>query len=385
MIITREIDKTLHRHLLKNLCCPVCLSDLVYVQMDEKKSRLQCDTCKNSFSVVDGLPYFLIEDENVKKKADEIYGEETYNTKTIPQEVHNERNSFVNRNTDIFLQETGLDLTGDEVLIVGCSIAELDLFAKKSKQVTALDIVPALVQGCVSATAERGIPANWVCGDGECLPFEDESFDTVIVRQTLHHMLKYYSAICEFFRVCKRGGYVLIIDEPFSPPDVNDLLLKSLPDKFALYRKIEFKRIRKKLKIPRSPTSQKIQNVDIRLLETNTGYIEPDRGVPESFLADKYHAFSLLNCILALRLHTEKITLNWPKETAWTDESGEVVRFCHGPNRNYNKSLLGKLTRPGNVSIVAEKTKRTTVRRNRSDLKALPVDMVLSSNRLDTA
>ena len=373
MILTNELDKIVHPRLLKKLCCPVCLSDLFYSPGVEKRHHLHCDSCKNFFAVIDGLAYFLIEDENVKKKTDEIYGEETYNRKIIPPEVHIERNAFVNRNTDIFLRETGMDLSGDDILIVGCSRAELEFFAERSKYVTALDIVPSLVQDYLAAARAQGVSANWVCGDGECLPFEDECFDAVIVRQTLHHMLKYYSAICEFFRVCKRGGYVLIVDEPFSPPGVNDILLKHLPDKYDVYEGVKFKRIRKKLKIPCIPTTQTFRDFDIRLLETNAGYIEPDHGKPGTFLADKYHSFSLLNCILALRLHSEKFKLNWPEKIAWTDETGEIIRFCHGANPNYNKSLLDKLTLPGNVSVAAKKDERTSVRRSRSNLKALPV------------
>lgn len=315
----------------------------------------------------------MIEDENLKKKTDEVQGEVQYN-KIIPRAVHLERNAFVNRNTADFLRDLEIDLTKADVLIIGCSMTELDFFARKSKYVTALDIVPAHARNCLKVAGQRNIQANWVCGDGECLPFDAECFDAVIIRQTLHHMLKYYSAICEFFRVCKRGGSVFIIDEPFSPPDTDDVLLKSIPGNFSVYEELEFASVRKKLHIPEEPNSRENKEIDLRLLEAKTGYIEPDSEIPETFLADKYHSFSILNCILALRMHTEKIRLHWPQEVAWTDESGDVVKFCHGPNPNYKKSLLDKLNNPGNVSIAAKKTSCTTVFRDRAGLKALPVD-----------
>jgi len=232
MNVTCGLDNRIHPYLLNKLACPVCLNAVLDSYADGGNEHLVCNTCKSTFLISGRLPILLIQDKNWQKKADEIEGEVDYNVKKISPEVHVERNAFINNNTEMFLKESDTDLSKDEILIVGCSLAELDFFVERCKRVVSLDIVPSLAKGCLVATEERNIPAAWVCGDGECLPFEDESYDTVIVRQSLHHMLKYYSAISECFRVCKKGGHVLIIDEPFVQTDLHNSPLPSLPDEF---------------------------------------------------------------------------------------------------------------------------------------------------------
>jgi uncharacterized protein YbaR (Trm112 family) len=375
MIINDKLDRALNHRLLKRICCPVCLSTLFHSFVDDKDGRLACYSCSSTYIIVDRLPILLIDDENRKKKRDEIEGEVVYNVKTIPQKVHVERNAFVDNNTEMFLKEADIDLSNDDVLIVGCSFSELNYFYPRCKNVFSLDIVPHLVKDCLRATLESNIPADWICADGECLPFDEESFDTVIVRQTLHHMLKYYSAICEFFRVCKRGGNVLLIDEPYMQAVPNDSSLSNLPDGFQVYDGLEFKSIREKLKIPKPSQSEQTDQFDLKQIEKSSMYIQPDRDNPESYLADKYHSFSVINCINALRLHTDNFQLVWPRETAWTDEPFNVVRFCHGPNPNYGKPLIDRLINSGNLSVAAKKEARTSVLRDRSSLRSLPTEI----------
>ena len=99
------------------------------------------------------------------------------------------------------------------------------------------------------------------------------------------------------------------------------------PDSTAVYDDVSFGRIRELAGIPLKPQSFDATRMDIGALELTRTYLASDSRDPQTLLADKYHDFSLLNCIYAMRLYTDNIYLSWPKETAWTDESGETVRF----------------------------------------------------------
>lgn len=362
----------------KKVVCPICLSRLNYLPIDSEKSHLTCNSCGSSFIVQVDVPILLIDDENLRKKLDEIKGEAEYNAKHIPMKVHTARNAFVNRNTQLFLDECEIDFSGKEILIVGCSMAELELFAPKTNRIVCLDLVPALTLACRRATSEKGFDAVWMCGDGECLPFEEESFDIVIVRQALHHMLKYYSAVSELFRVCKIGGTVLIVDEVFSPLDLHDEALNELPDDFHVYKDISLGHIRKRTGISRGSLSYDRSSVKIGRLEKEQPYITPDSGRPETYLADKYHCFSLLNCVYAIKLHTDQLYLSWPREIAWIDEGSEAPKLCCRPNPHLGDPLVEKLASPGNVSIYARKLKKTTCFRNRQGIRAVSLDTVVN-------
>jgi len=406
MIVTDGTNPNLHPYLLNKLACPVCLSDFRYSDVGERKESLVCTACKSTFLISDNLPILLVQDKNWQKKADEIKGEVDYNIRKIPSEVHVERNAYINRNTEAFLKESGADLSKDEILIVGCSFAELEFFIERCERLVSLDIVPSLAKGCLLATKERNIQAAWVCGDGECLPFENESYDTVIVRQSLHHMLKHHSAISEFFRVCRKGGHVLIIDEPFVETDLHDSPLSSLPNNFHVYGGITLGNIREKFGIQfsckRSHSTQGLRSYMHKFLgshkikryfsiikpselmlkangpknlEKETTYVKPNVEDPETYLADKYYSFTLLQCILALSQHTNDFQLIWPPEIAWTDESNGIVLFYHDSNPNCEKPLIEKLISKGNVSIAASKAVFTTHFRDRSGVNAIPLEL----------
>jgi uncharacterized protein YbaR (Trm112 family) len=367
-----ETSHTILSGLFNKLACPVCLGALT--ESNAKGGTLVCYSCASVFAVPSGLPILLVDDENRRIKADEIKGETEFNIKKVPPEVHQVRNAFVDQNTEIFLREAGISIAGKEVLIVGCSMADLLLSARNSATSFCLDIVPSLTHAGYQATAQVGVKAGWVCGDGECLPFQEESFDVVMVRQALHHMLKYYSAISEFFRVLRIGGVVLIVDEPFCALALDDTLL-SYPMGHHLYGGITVDNVRAAVGIASPETLQMVVS-DLTALEPAREYITVDDSDPERLLADKYHSFSLLNCLRALQMHTEDYQLFWPREIGWTDESAPVMEFQHGPSPLYDEPLLKKLISQGNVSIVARKSRKTSVYRDRRGVCPMPLDMV---------
>lgn len=353
--------------------CPICLGSL---STRENLDLLICVRCASVFSVASGLPIVLIDDENRRIKADEIKGEVEFNVKKIPAEVHQTRNAFVDRNTELFLKAADVSLQDKEVLAVGCSMAELLLCVRHGGRPVGLDLVPKLTLACYRATTELGLDARWVCGDGECLPFSSETFDLVIVRQALHHMVKYYSAIAEFFRVTRIGGAVLIVDEPFCPASPFDAVLESSPA-CQLYGDVRVADLRTSFGLPPARSGSPPMS-DPESLDTQREYIAVDGADPEQLLADKYHSFSLPNCIAALQQHTREYLLHWPAEVAWTEESEGIVAFRHGLNRVCDLPILARLTSIGNVSIASKKTGPTTVFRNRRGIRPIPLDSVAS-------
>lgn len=77
------------------------------------------------------------------------------------------------------------------------------------KQVTALDITPAMIQ---SANLQGITNIKFEQGVAEDLPFADNTFDVVATRFSLHHFLAPDVAVREMYRVCRPGGKVAIID-----------------------------------------------------------------------------------------------------------------------------------------------------------------------------
>lgn len=81
--------------------------------------------------------------------------------------------------------------------------------ARAGAQVTALDLVPKLLeQGREKAEAE-GLEIEWVEGDAEELPFEDGTFDRIL--STFGHMFapRHQRVAAEMTRVCRSGGAIV--------------------------------------------------------------------------------------------------------------------------------------------------------------------------------
>jgi hypothetical protein len=180
-------------------------------------------------------------------------------------------------------------------------------------------------------------------------------------------MIRYYSAISEFFRVCRIGGRVIIIEEPYSAPDLDHPALTNQPDSFPLYDGVTLGDLRRKLRWNGSVGARK--DITLSRMEAFKNYIPAIAGDPESLLADKYHGFSAAELIVALRMHTDNFHLFWPSEIGWADHSGSEIIFCSGPNSAASIPMVSRLSMPTTFSAVATNRAATAVLRSRVGLK----------------
>ena len=70
---------------------------------------------------------------------------------------------------------------------------------------------------------------DWVCGNAECLPFDDASFDAYTIAFGIRNVTHIDKALLEAFRVLRPGGRLLILE--FS--HVEQPLLKPLYDLYS--------------------------------------------------------------------------------------------------------------------------------------------------------
>jgi SAM-dependent methyltransferase len=97
--------------------------------------------------------------------------------------------------------------SGDDVLDVACGTGNATIpAAQRGAKVVGLDLTPELLKGGRAAAAEAGVEIDWIEGDAEALPFEDQSFDAVLsvfgAMFAPHHAV----AAAEIARVLRPGG-----------------------------------------------------------------------------------------------------------------------------------------------------------------------------------
>jgi ubiquinone/menaquinone biosynthesis C-methylase UbiE len=98
---------------------------------------------------------------------------------------------------------------GDEVLDVACGTGNAAIRAAGAgAAVTGVDITPELFRAGRREAADAGVTVDWVQGDAEELPFEDESFDVVVSTFGCMFAPRHEVAAAEIARVLRPGGRI---------------------------------------------------------------------------------------------------------------------------------------------------------------------------------
>jgi SAM-dependent methyltransferase len=121
------------------------------------------------------------------------------------------------RNTDVIVET--LSLQGKRVIDVGCGDGNLvRLLARMGAEVLGVECSPR--QLAKARTHELPANARIVEGVGQALPADDESMDTVVFFNSLHHIPIEFQAkaMAEAARVLKSGGEVYVSEPlPYGP------------------------------------------------------------------------------------------------------------------------------------------------------------------------
>jgi ubiquinone/menaquinone biosynthesis C-methylase UbiE len=112
------------------------------------------------------------------------------------------------------ISDLAIPKNGDSVLDVGCGNGSLIAAISKKAVVSAfgIDISPKMIEEC----QKRYPDINFKISSGELIPFEDSTFDCVVMCCVLHHLHTPETFFTEAKRILKPGGN-LIVGDPWMP------------------------------------------------------------------------------------------------------------------------------------------------------------------------
>jgi ubiquinone/menaquinone biosynthesis C-methylase UbiE len=86
--------------------------------------------------------------------------------------------------------------------------------ARKGLEVTGVDSSPHAVHEARQKAERNHLRGRFEArrADAKSLPFQDGEFDAVIAFHSLHHADDVQSVLNEMYRVCRRGGTILVSD-----------------------------------------------------------------------------------------------------------------------------------------------------------------------------
>ena len=111
-----------------------------------------------------------------------------------------------------YIEKELLEEDFKDLLDCGCGTgAMISLLYEKmpDKNYTGIDITPKMIEAAKAKNLER---VDWVVGDCENLPFDDDSFDVVICTNSFHHYPNPQKFFDSVFRVLKSGGRLILQD-----------------------------------------------------------------------------------------------------------------------------------------------------------------------------
>jgi SAM-dependent methyltransferase len=99
---------------------------------------------------------------------------------------------------------------GKAVLDVGCGAGvDLARFARAGARVTGVDIAQSAIDLARANFAQQGLSGEFRVADGECLPFDDNSFDIVFAHGVVQYTADPQRLVNECHRVLKPGGQAI--------------------------------------------------------------------------------------------------------------------------------------------------------------------------------
>lgn len=182
---------------LKKLICPKCKSKLGC-----KTSKLTCKKCNSKFEIINSIPRFIENLDEVRKDTSKNFGFKWDKFQKINQYyIKNFLDEIRDLPKDFF--------KGKRILDVGCGIGipSYCMSKKGGKEIYAFDISNSVEQAYEN-TKRLGV--NIMQADIYKLPFKKEFFDTVVCVAVLHHLPKQKKAFKMLLDLVKPKGHIIL-------------------------------------------------------------------------------------------------------------------------------------------------------------------------------
>jgi SAM-dependent methyltransferase len=184
----------LNDFLNKIVQCPLCGGKLKY-----DNNAYQCTNCSNRYPIVDGIPDFYPPDNIFSPRNIKI--ERKY-------ENYGRRKSRSLSFQNLRRKKLTLDIIeGNTLLEIGAAEGWMtEEIAQRVKNVVSSDIALSYLKRAKS----QGINVHFTRLDAHLLPFENGSFDSVVLTEVLEHVYSPYRVLEEVHRVLAPSGKLIL-------------------------------------------------------------------------------------------------------------------------------------------------------------------------------
>lgn len=209
------------RNTIDLLICPRCHCLLEYLCTDAsaencRTGNLYCKSCSVNYSIINGIPYFIQSAQltGFNRNFAHMYDLFAWAYRAFSKIAF----AYIGMNEETGRREITdrLDPHGGRVLEVSIGPGvNLPYIVNRPDvgEVYGLDISLGQLTQCQRYVAKKGWGVDLFLGNGEQLPFKDETFSSVFHVGGINFFNNKQAAIHEMIRVAKPGARILIADE----------------------------------------------------------------------------------------------------------------------------------------------------------------------------
>jgi ubiquinone/menaquinone biosynthesis C-methylase UbiE/uncharacterized protein YbaR (Trm112 family) len=204
---------------LNLLACPICKNTLTLqtiASVTIETGSLQCSRCQNQYPIEEGIPQFIKPETlfGFNRRFARLYNWFSWGYRAFSKIAF----AYIGMDEETGRREITdrLDPHGGKILEVSIGPGvNLPYLVKRPDvgEVFGLDISLGQLQHCRSYIRRKGWDVDLFLGNGEQLPFRDESFGGVFHVGGINFFNNKKAAIDEMIRVSTPGSRILIADE----------------------------------------------------------------------------------------------------------------------------------------------------------------------------
>ncbi len=124
-----------------------------------------------------------------------------------------EKSMYISNKWELILKELVSGDSGRRALDIGTGRGQFAIYlARLGFDVTGVDLSENMIYQAGKYALSHNLNIDFKTGDAESLEFEDSTFDVVVSRNLLWTLAQPDKALCEWRRVMKRGGTLVVSD-----------------------------------------------------------------------------------------------------------------------------------------------------------------------------
>jgi ubiquinone/menaquinone biosynthesis C-methylase UbiE/uncharacterized protein YbaR (Trm112 family) len=190
---------------LQHLACPLCKQQNTTAHLIYNNNSLSCMNCHVLFAINNGVPVLLV-DPNLESKLEKNPDAEIHQLKDgAIENTYNEWNSLLSE----------FDANHGAYLEIGSGNGRLShgvIYHSLFTDISITDLSEVFIQNIISRNTSQRDHLHFYACDANHLPFQANTFDVVVGRSILHHILHYEKTLLEIFNVLKPQGKAFFLE-----------------------------------------------------------------------------------------------------------------------------------------------------------------------------